>query len=181
MLTLALSLFLQISQAAQFARGRQFEIHSIQGDIEVSCPQSVAVSTCREQFLSPWPYDQFKGPINPGASRVVFEAIVSGADPRQVESAYIGTVGVSEEINLGVAALFQRPLLRHGKNEIKFRLLSRSRRVLEQGQFVVEVIKGKPALCRPQKYQSIYAEDCSLTYSLCQQYFREQKYCGLVQ
>jgi hypothetical protein len=175
---IGLTLVASFSFAGGFSKGSHFNFRTLLGEIEIQCPNRQTVAFCRDQFLDPWPYDIFRGPILPEASRVQLESsVASSQETRSIEVSYYGTTGKSEEINLGISSIFQRPLLRFGSNQIDYKILSRSRKTIKEGRFVVTVSRSTTMYCDQRKVQTVNSEDCELTYSVCQQYFNDLNYC----
>lgn len=167
----------QFSFGGGFSRGASFQQVRLEGYLRVQCPDSVIETHCGDTFLNPWPYDVFIGPQKAEIISLRLRAFSAENEPREIESVYDGRSGRSEEINLGVSSIFQRPLLRLGQNRIEFTLRNRQGRIVEQGTFEVTVQRGAIRNCGPREIHSNYRNDCGLPYSFCQQYFKEQKYC----
>jgi hypothetical protein len=167
-----------VSYGGGFSKGSNFNFRHLQGEVEMNCSNRQSITLCREQFLEPWPYDFFVGPKIPSANRILFESkINSSQEIRSVEAGYFGTLGRSEEINLGISSIFQSPLLKLGLNQIRYKILNRSRETLFEGEFFITVVRLSPKTCNQKIMTAINSEDCELTYSVCQQYFNELNYC----
>lgn len=170
---------LLISQAqASFSKGTNFEFTNLSGQLTIQCPQSSIRTSCRDTHMEPWPYDIYIGPQIPGATQVELQAIVDeSSEVRRVAVSYDGRLGRSKEINLGVSSLFQKPLLRLGKNNILVSIKERGSRVVSESSFEILVKRGQPRSCQPREIKSNNDSDCNSPYSSCQQYFVDQKYC----
>lgn len=168
-----------MSQAyGSFTLGNLFEYSNISGQLLIQCPRSTVQTSCNDIRLENWPYDVFTGPIIPNASIVELIATVSNnSDIRRVVVDYDGANGRSKEINLGVFALFQRPLLRVGTNKILVIIKDRYYNVLSESSFEISVTRGQSRICQFKHVTSNDDLDCESPYSSCQQYFLEQKYC----
>lgn len=144
----------------------------------IQCPQSSIQTSCNDIRLENWPYDTFTGPKILGASQVELIATISdNSDVRRVVVDYDGENGRSKEINLGVFALFQRPLLRVGINKIFVIIKDRRNYVLLESTFEISVTRGQSRICQFRQVTSNNDTDCNSPYTSCQQYFLEQKYC----
>ena len=128
--------------------------------------------------MEPWPYDNYNGPRISGASQVELTATIpDNLDSRRVVVGYDGVMGRSKEINLGVSALFQRPLLRVGINKVLVSIKDRRNQVLSESDFEISVTRGQSRICQLRQVSSTNDADCNSPYSSCQQYFIDQKYC----
>ncbi|MFN9066637.1 MAG: hypothetical protein ACK5V3_05370, partial [Bdellovibrionales bacterium] len=88
----SLALTASLSFSGGFSKGSNFNFHSLLGEIEIQCPNRQTLAFCRDQFLNPWPYDIFKGPVLPEASRIQLESSIPGSQElRSVEVSYYGT------------------------------------------------------------------------------------------
>lgn len=162
---------------AKFSKGDSFQYVNIDGSLTIECSNKIKTVTCRDVFLDPWPYDVFIGPKNVNAQNVELRSTVGNESYAMVAS-YDGRSGRSEDINLGVYSLFQKPLLKVGENNIRYVLLGKNNTVLETDTFNVSVTRGKSRSCEPKETSTNNPQDCEHTYTLCQLYFRNQNYCN---
>ncbi len=167
--------FLSIAEA-KFTRGDSFEYANIEGELTLTCRNKTKVMTCRDVFMSPWPYDVYVGPKNFNAEVVKLTSIVGGETQTSVVN-YDGKTGRSADVNLGVYSLFQKPLLKVGENRVQAVLLNRDGSVLDSESFNISVTRGKSRTCDAKETYSQNPDDCEHTYSVCQQYFRAQNFC----
>lgn len=168
-----------MSQAyGSFSKGAMFEYSNISGQLTIQCPQSTIQTSCNDVRLENWPYDVFNGPRITGARQVeLLATIPDNSDVRRVVVEYDGDKGRSKEINLGVFALFQKPLLRVGINKIIVLIKDRHNKVLSETSFEITVARGQSRICQFRQVTSDNDSDCNSPYSSCQQYFLDQKYC----
>ncbi len=170
--------FYMIYVQASFSRGAQFEYTNISGQLIIQCPQSIVQTSCSDTHMEPWPYDIYTGPQLTGASQVELQAVISeSSEIRRSVVSYDGQTGRSKEINLGVSALFQRPLLRVGQNKIAVSIKNRRNQILSDSNFDIFVTRGQSRSCQLRQVISNNSSDCDSPYSSCQQYFIDQKYC----
>ena len=161
---------------AKFTRGDEFQYANIEGNLTITCKNRTKTITCRDVFLSPWPYDVYIGPRNSNAQDVQFHATV-GTDVQTTSVSYNGKTGRSSDVNLGVYSLFQKPLLKVGENTVRASLIGKSGNVLSSELFNISVSRGKSRSCDSRETHSDNLQDCEHTYTLCQMYFRNQNYC----
>ena len=100
----------------------------------------------------------------------------SGSVVKKTED-FDGRIGKTENaLNLWISTLFQKPLLRDGRNIISYELLSKGV-VKQSGEFSVQVSRAPSRVCPNTTYNSIDFNDCQAQYSICQRYFKENNYC----
>ena len=161
---------------AKFSRGDNFQYVNIDGYLTIFCKNKTKTVTCRDVFMDPWPYDVFLGPRYFRAQTVELQA-TDGKEVQNSVVGYNGQTGRSEEVNLGVFSLFQKPLLRSGENRVRYSLLDRAGNVLDTDIFMVNVTRGKSRTCAPKEIHTQNPDDCDLPYTTCQQYFKAQNFC----
>ena len=177
MIFLLISLHLFQAHAV-FSRGTQFEYVNLSGQLIIQCPQRTVQTSCSDTHMEPWPYDIYTGPQTLGATQVELIASLPGSsEVRRSVVGYDGQSGRSREINLGVSALFQRPLLRIGQNKVAVIIKDRRDQVLSQSNFEILVSRGQSRTCQIKQISTNNGSDCDSPYSSCQQYFVDQKYC----
>lgn len=166
-----------------FGPSNHFESRIISGDITVTCqdPQSgyqTSYFRCNSQILDPWEYGYFNGPKNISAEKVYLTATHEDGSTREKNSNYDSTTFKStDRINLWIRTVFQRPLLKMGKNVIDYQLQS-SGQTVNQGQFVVDVVQAPNRTCRRNGfYTSNDINDCRNSNNMCDRYFYEENYC----
>ncbi len=174
---LFLILFCSIAQA-QFSRGLSFQFVNIDGELSIVCPSRTVRTICHSSYMEPWPYDSLVGPkVQQATSLQISASIDSSSEIRKLNVDYDGRIGRSEEINLGVSSLFEKPLLRVGNNKIQYSLVNRRGENLLNSEFMVAVNRGQARTCPKLLVQSAINTDCEIPYTSCQQYFKDQKYC----
>ncbi|MFN8791704.1 MAG: hypothetical protein ACK5Y2_09665 [Bdellovibrionales bacterium] len=161
---------------ANFSRGNAFDYVNLVGRLTISCTNQRTVVDCRETFMEPWPYDFFVGPQVPRAHTVELRAQTS-AEAQVATASYNGATGRSGEFNLGIYSILSKPLLRPGRNTIRYTIFDRNNGLLDQGQFVANVGRLPTRSCPARETSSVNDEDCEHTYSICQQYFKAVNYC----
>jgi hypothetical protein len=168
----------QVSFAAGFATGNNFQALSSRGQVTVSCKNvsSPATFDCWDSSLSPVEFDYFVGPtIN--ADTVILTVTRADQSERTKDSRYDFRRGVSvDRFNLWSASLFQRPLLADGANRVHYALTLKGSVVLE-GDFTATVTRQPTAVCQDQSYNSDDSSDCSNQYAICGRYFEQLHYC----
>jgi hypothetical protein len=162
---------------AKFLRGDQFQYTSIEGALSLQCAGQTKSVNCRDTFLDPWPYDIYVGTKNPNATSVELVTSVGGIQTQDVVVKYDGVNGKSEQVNLGVYSLFQKPMLKLGINQVRYILLGRSGNVLETNTFTVAVTRGNTRTCESRVITTPNPDDCDHPYSACQVYFRNLNFC----
>ena len=90
----------------------------------------------------------------------------SSFDPEKQESPF--------NFNLWVGSLFQRPLLKMGKNKINYTFL-KNKKVVKQGYFELEVTEGELLSCPNDS--RMYPGFCPSMISACDDYFARYNYC----
>ncbi len=179
-----LTLFSWAQTRPGFSRGSEFTSTPIQGQVRVYCSSlsgtGTAVFTCRDVVLDPQAYDYFLGPQDATADKVELTAQHEDGSMRAKVVGYDGQRGISREaFNLWISTLFQKPLLEHGNNIIRYKIY-RGNHLLEQyaeGSFNVTVKRGALRTCPAAQYTSNDLNDCNSQYSICQHYFEEYHNC----
>jgi hypothetical protein len=171
----------QTSFALGFAAGNEFQASSSSGHITVTCqgPEGPATTVnfdCWNGSLSPVEYDYFLGPTLT-ADSVNLTVTREDQSQRSKDSRYDSRRGMSvDRFNLWVASLFQRPLLADGVNRVHYSLKLKGASV-DEGDFVVKVVREPTAVCPNHSYTSKDPADCTNQYSMCGKYFEEFHYC----
>jgi hypothetical protein len=167
-----------------FNRDNSFQALVISGPIMVTCNDYNGASetryyTCNMDILDPGEFAKFYGPKNSEADNVVLLGTREDGSQREKSEKYDGEKGISKDsINLWITTLFQRPLLKMGKNNIQYKLYKSSRAV-GQGQFEVQVFRGKDRQCSRQGYyNSNDMNDCRNSFNVCRRYFSENNFCN---
>lgn len=173
----------EINNLGRLSKGNDLKVVALQGTVVLECNgfQGSVSQTyfCRDQIIDSGNYDYFVGPTGTDADEVRISAEHADGTYRNVKSDYQSSRGRSEDsFNLWVSTLFQKPLLKEGKNVLRWILMqSRSGKELAANQFTVNVTRAGVRTCQPKHYQSIDALDCRNQYSICQKYFSEMNYC----
>lgn len=180
-------IFGAIAQASVggFAGGNIFHYTPAEGDVLVNCPRSggggipgtptgpsSASFRCYGYVFSPAESAQFVGPVTT-ADQVELTATHADGTTRTKSSAYDGGTGRSvDTFNLWIETLFQRPLLKVGRNDITWSLFSGGH-LVQSGAFIADVVQ-KPTLSCPLGSTTSWDPDgCSSSTSACTDYFQE--------
>lgn len=181
---LAFACLLSLSTfAAGFSAGNVFTTLTLEGRLSVQCfgsgpGSSYGTSFCSAQVLDPGEYSYFVGP-KIDADKITLQALwENGQSSKKKTEQYDATTGRSKKpFNLWISTVFQRPLLDFGKNIINYSL-TKDGVVVEEGNFVVEVVKGTYRVCpRDGFYTSSTSNDCTFPSGLCYRYFSDYNYC----
>jgi hypothetical protein len=182
-LALALLPFSALADSdAGFETGNDFQSVYIEGEISVNCQDGMnndfASFRCAAELLDPAEYVKFKGPIGVDADEVVLKATREDGSTREKNESYDPVAGLSKgRFNLWISTLFQRPLLKLGKNEIEYSL-TKDGKVTKSGNFTANVSQGEDRSCRYRRhYFSSDINDCRSSQRLCSRYFHEENYC----
>lgn len=168
--------------AAGLSGGDQYTRVDISGKLMVQCTGSQGttsgIADCRGQILNPGEYSYFIGPQSEADQVTLIATHEDGSISKPKTEKYDGQKGKSKKsFNLWISTVFQRPLLRFGKNTVNY-TLSQNEKVTEQGSFVVNVVDGGRAVCqRTGFYTSTMANDCQFPTNFCSHYFNENNYC----
>lgn len=159
-----------------FKSGNKLKSRPIYGTIHLYCPQNSSIHTCRMNYLEPGDRDKFiHPPID--ADKVTLEAIHQQGSRRKKSAKFDAVQGESKKrFNLWLGSLFQRPLLRSGKNIMHYKLYKNSS-LVKSGSFIANVQTLSTRRCRTRTYHSTRDSDCDFPSFMCQKYFSEQAYC----
>lgn len=169
--------------SGRFTHPSPFKVVALQGSVVLECSgfQGTVSQTyfCRDQIIDSGNFDYFVGPSNNEGDEVRLSAEHFDGTTRNMKAEYNPRKGQSSEpFNLWVSTLFQKPLLKEGRNLIRWVLLqSRAGKEVAVGQFTVDVERAGSRTCRTKRYQSIDSIDCHNQYSICQRFFSESNYC----
>lgn len=176
-------LYVFAADDAGFETGNEFQSVYLEGEITVSCrdPQGgsdLAIFRCAAEVLDPAEFVKFKGPAGVDADEVVLKATREDGSMREKSESYNPATGLSKgRFNLWIATLFQRPLLKHGRNSVDYSL-QKSGAPVKSGNFTANVSQGPDRSCRYRRhYQSSDMSDCRSSQRLCSRYFWEENYC----
>jgi hypothetical protein len=169
-----------------FVHGNTRQIIALEGELIVLCPAGSEGATpvtaayyCSELVMEPSPYDHFRGPRGLSASEVTLTAHREDGTTKSKTLPYDGrSLRTKESINLWISTLFQRPLLKEGRNKMIYTLIQGSTTV-GQGEFEAIVQSGTSRQCPKTTYNSINPQDCISPYSVCQRYFSQYNNCKL--
>lgn len=168
------------SQTAGFLEGNRFEYTSASGDVSVSCFHSggglpppgptSANYRCFGYAFAPNEYARFAGP-KIDADQVELVAFRQDGTSFTKVSAYDSSIGRSiDSFNLWVETVFQRPLLKLGRNDIRWTLTKRGRAVAT-GTYIADVFQRPSLLCPRVSQTSWDMNDCRSSSRVCQDYF----------
>lgn len=178
-----LQLFMTVSFAQQVGleKGNSFQSVALSGQVTVICNGFSGYGqntyNCRDITLEPATYDNVTGPRDPSIDEIkLISKQESGSVVKKTED-FDGRLGRTENaVNLWISTLFQKPLLRDGRNIISYELLAKGV-VKQSGEFSVQVTRSQARVCPNTTYNSIDFNDCQAQYSICQRYFKENNFC----
>jgi hypothetical protein len=167
---------------AGFKIGNKFEYKSAVGDVSVHCPNTggslpggpsgptFANYRCYGYSLTPGDADYFVGPkVN--ADEVELVAVRADGSKRSKTSEYESAKGQSKDtFNLWIETLFQKPLLKMGRNDVTW-TLKRSGRAVQTGSFIAEVFDRGDLRCPAASETSWDPSDCQNSGRICNDYF----------
>jgi len=163
-----------------FQSGDMFFVHSLFGEIQVSCQTRTETLTtiydCNESALLPTEVDFFIGPRGNAVQEVRLTNL-QDSNSRRVVS-YNPQIGQSRgAVNLWLRSVLQRPLLSFGSNQIFYELLD-GQTIITSGTFGVTVGRGASFSCDvPGLYRSSSLEDCRNPQKYCSDFFRSNNFC----
>lgn len=167
---------------AGFKSGNKFEYKSAVGDVSVHCPNTggslpggpsgptFANYRCYGYSLTPGDADYFVGPkVN--ADEVELVAVRADGSKRSKTSEYDSAKGQSKDtFNLWIETLFQKPLLKMGRNDVTWNL-KRGGRTVQTGSFIAEVFDRGDLRCPAASETSWDPSDCQNSGRICSDYF----------
>lgn len=169
-----------------FQKGNERSSIIVEGDIVVVCDDPFQGGTqfgnfhCQRDILLPSEFDYFQGPEGVRADEVTLTAVREDKSTRSKTIDYdTAKMQSSKRFNLWIISLFQRPLLKMGRNQVTY-VMKRKGKVTSSGQFEVNVNDGGVKACsRRGFYRSTVGSDCFGVGAnkFCDQYFFENKYC----
>ena len=175
--------FITLANATGFSGGDQYHAQVISGRLNVSCIGSgpgptFGTAYCHDEILNPGEYAYFEGPKVDADKVTLVATRENGSISKVKTSDYDSATAKSKKsFNLWISTVLQRPLLDYGKNTVTY-TLSKNGNNVEQGTFMVEVVKGEKAVCqRVGFYTSSNSADCQTPDNLCARYFNENNYC----
>lgn len=186
---MAMLFLFPISSFAQdvgFTLGHHLRVIPLSGQVTVICVPhdpfpNRRTYQCRGLVLEPSAYDYFRGPKGLKAETVTLTAIREDGSTRSKSEDYDSHTSRSKKsFNLWISTLFQRPLLKEGRNKIDYTLVQ-SQTVVGQGQFEVLVQRDQPRQCPYSAYTSMDPNDCSSQFTVCERYFYQYDNCTLEQ
>lgn len=166
-----------------FKSGNKFDYKSAVGDVSVHCPQTgggvppggptgptFAHHRCYGYVFTPGDQDYFVGPaVN--ADEVELVAVRADGSKRSKKSEYDGAKGQSKDrFNLWIETLFQKPLLKMGRNDVTW-TLKRNGRTVQSGSFIAEVFDRGDLRCPSTSETSWDPMDCQNSGRICSDYF----------
>ncbi|MDZ4083710.1 MAG: hypothetical protein U1E10_12285 [Bdellovibrionales bacterium] len=173
-----------LASAAQtgFKNGNKFEYKSAVGDVSVHCPNTggslpggpsgptFANYRCYGYSLTPGDADYFVGPkVN--ADEVELIAVRADGSKRSKTGEYESAKGQSKDtFNLWIETLFQKPLLKMGRNDVTWNL-KRGGRTVQTGSFIAEVFDRGDLRCPAASETSWDPSDCQNSGRICSDYF----------
>jgi hypothetical protein len=174
-LTLASSAMAQTG----FVGGNTFEYTQATGDVFVNCPRtgggapsgpSSASYRCYGYVFAPAESAQFSGPKIDANFLELTSTRADGSTFTKTGD-YLGARGISKDtFNLWIETLFQRPLLKIGRNDITW-TLKKDGRVVMTGNFLAEVFQKPSLRCPTVSETSWDANDCVNSSRVCSDYY----------
>lgn len=169
-----------------FKNGSVMKAVPVSGKVTVYCPPSPIsakeISTtynCQNILLEPSAYDYFVGPAGLVADNFTLQVTREDGSTRAKTDKYDGIQTRSTSMmNLWISTLFQRPLLKKGRNKISYTLVQ-DKAAVGQGQFEVLVQEEPARECPVSQYVSTDPVDCNSAYSVCERYFLQYNNCTL--
>lgn len=175
-----------LAASGGFKNGNNLDYKSATGDVSVQCfdrggpspgypggaptGPSFAHYTCYGYSLVPGDHDYFVGP-KVDADQVELFATRADGSTRSKTSSYDGAKGQSNDtFNLWIETLFQRPLLKLGRNDIKW-TLTKDGRLVQTGSFISEVFNRGSLMCPSGSDTSWDPIDCQNSGRVCSDYF----------
>jgi hypothetical protein len=166
-----------------FKNGNHFEYKSAIGDVSVHCPQTgggappgtptgptFAQHRCYGYIFNPGDQDFFVGPLV-NADEVELVSVRADGSKRSKKSEYDSSTGQSKErFNLWIETLFQKPLLKMGRNDVNW-VLRRNGKVVQGGSFIAEVFDRGDLRCPSTTETSWEPSDCQSSGRICSDYF----------
>ncbi len=132
---------------------------------------------CRGNILNPGEFTFFEGPEGVDADEVVLTALHEDGSIKEKIESYDSSIRRSDDVNLWIRTLFQRPLLEFGQNTIQWDMKSSDQSV-SHGTFIVNVVRGQVRQCRHRWYNSNSLSDCRGGGGfVCDHHFRRENYC----
>lgn len=172
-----------LAQEIGFQNGNEFQTAYLEGEITVSCRDPMggsdfAVFRCAAEVLDPSEFALFQGPVGIDADEVRLKATREDGSTREKSEDFDPSTGLSKgRFNLWIATLFQRPLLKFGRNAIEYSL-TKDDQLVQSGSFTANVSQGPDRYCRVRRhYQSTDLNDCRFSQRPCSQFFYEENYC----
>jgi hypothetical protein len=167
--------------AAGFSSGAEFTSTEISGNVTVYCNGSEGFDTanynCYGNYLSPAEFDYFVTDGAIDATQVTIKSKISGKTVKQSRDYNKAKARSSQRFNLWIRTITQTPLLGYGENTLKYEL-KKSGKVVETGEFLVNVDRAPERQCERRTMHSSDSSDCRTRSSyICDQYFRQQNYC----
>jgi len=183
LLTIVLFNFIILTQTASadsFKSGNKFLTDPIYGNLTVNCHDPrfgmrTVNFQCQDLRLAPVEYDYFEGP-KVDADFVELVSTFENGKKSKMKSSNYRDGASTDQLNLWISTLFQRPLLNEGKNQVSFKLKKRGT-IVHQGQFEVRIDKGPSHRCPNGIINSNQPSDCESAYTICDEYFRQYHFC----
>lgn len=168
--------FSVMAQDVGFKRGAEIVTDEIDGYVSVNCQENGSrwiTYSCYDIALKGGAYGKLavtNGTIDADWVKLQREGdnIIKGA------AFNAETQETGFNFNLWIRTLFQKPLLKKGKNIINF-TFTKNRAEVAKGQFEVNVVEGEYRSC--PRSTSTYYGSCPSAYNACMDYFRRFNYC----
>ena len=162
-----------------FKAGNTITWDNYQGTVTIRCNEGRGFSTntyqCSGYVYSPGTHDYFVGPLGVKADEVELVSHRSDGKVITKDSDYDSKTFQSKStFNLVISTLFQKPLLDDGENVITYRLF-KSGMLMNQGEFIADLVHGKDYQCSPDFVFGNNEFDCNSQATACDLYFRQAR------
>lgn len=158
--------------AAGFSGGDEFTAHNAYGVATVWCRDNFGSHAytvqCSTNFLAPYEYDRFVTDEEIDADKVTITRTTKKGKLIKKDEKYSKSKKQSGHFNLWIASLTQKPLLDYGTNVLTYQM-TKMKNVVKEGEFTVEVVKGKDLKCRHESIN--YFGHCPMGQAACSDYF----------
>lgn len=162
--------------------GNDLNAVDLRGDLTVRCDRAsggsdMAFYSCATTILDPAEYAYFVTTPGGSADEVQLVAIHEDGSKQKKQSDFDPVKGRStDQINLWIWSLFQRPLLHAGRNVVTFKLL-RNGKLERSGSFEVLVRTGDSRVCPRDFEWSSQEFDCRSGDHICRDYLARYNWC----
>lgn len=150
-----------------FEHGTEYSVTNVSGQVHVYCGTQNSFQVCSGYQSEPGSYTRLVSGAN--ANRYQITAIHADGSSVSKKGRFNAGRGQSDEINLFVRSVLQRPLLKIGQNLVRYEL-TKGGDTVEQGEFVVHVAAAPDIVCRTGTIW-MNPSSCSSQALVCDEYF----------